>query len=51
MSQIGTEKDISSTGKIRRVHSNYVYVCKLVCVGVRERERERERDREIGRDG
>ena len=34
MSQNGTEKDISLTWKIRRVHSIYVCVCKFVCVGV-----------------
>ena len=34
VSQNGTEKDISLTWKIRRVHSNYVCVCKFVCVCV-----------------
>ena len=32
VSQNGTEKDISLTWKIRRVRSNYVCVCKFVCV-------------------
>ena len=39
VSQIGTEKDISLTWKIRRVHSNYVCVCKFECVCVCDRER------------
>ena len=34
VSQNGTEKDISLTWKIRRVRSNYVCVCKFVCVCV-----------------
>ena len=34
MSQIGTEKDISLTWKIRRLQSNDMCVCKCVCVCV-----------------
>ena len=38
VSQIETERDISFTWKIRRVHSNYVWVCKFesacVCVSM-----------------